>query len=78
MVRSLAELIGHNAFAGRPPQIIAAVLADLMSTLLINHKIPDDLAAQKTLRDEILTEWCATVRQIVALEDDPPATETLQ
>jgi hypothetical protein len=54
------------------------VLAELMSTFLLNHQVPNDLQRQKQIREEILTEWCATVRGLVALETDPPASETLQ
>jgi hypothetical protein len=49
-----------------------------MSTFLLNHQVPNDLQRQAQIREEILTEWCATVRGLVALETDPPASETLQ
>lgn len=78
LVFAMSTTIGNHAFAGKPPQIIAAVLAELMSTFLINHKIPADLARQEALREEILADWCATVRDLVAIDTDPPATETLQ
>jgi hypothetical protein len=77
-VIAMATAIGNQVFAGRPPHIIGAVLAELMSTLLLNHQVPSDRAKQEALREEILTEWCATVRGLVAVQTDPPASETLQ
>jgi hypothetical protein len=77
-VQLMATAIGNHVFAGQAPPIIGAVLAELMSTFLLNHQVPNDLQRQKQIREEILTEWCATVRGLVALETDPPASETLQ
>ena len=77
-VLAVASVIGSNLFAGQRPELISAVLAELMSTFLLNHKIPNDLVRQKALREEMLTEWCATVRDLVAVETDPPASETVQ
>jgi len=72
----MANTIGTGFFAGQSPPIIGAVLAELMSTFLLNHQVPNDLQRQKQIREEILTEWCATVRGLVAVEDNP--SETLQ
>jgi hypothetical protein len=74
----MAAAIGNHVFAGQPPHYIAAVLAELMSTLLLNHRIPDDAKREAELREEILTQWCETVRALVAVQTDPPASETLQ
>jgi hypothetical protein len=74
----MASAIGNQVFAGQNPPVIGAVLAELMSTFLLNHQVPNDLQRQAQIREEILTEWCATVRGLVALETDPPASETLQ
>lgn len=70
LVVAMAALVGQF-FAGREPQIIGAVLAELMSIFLLNHKIPDDQAHQDQLREEILKEWCDTVRQLVAVAEAP-------
>ena len=78
LVFAMSTTIGNHAFAGKPPQIIAAVLAELMSTFLINHKIPSDPKRQAELREEILTFWCETVRALVAVQTAPLASETLQ
>jgi hypothetical protein len=78
MVLKVAAAIGNNLFVGQRPDLIAAVLAELMSNFLLNHRIPNDLARQTQIREEILTEWCATVRDLVAVETDPPISETLQ
>jgi hypothetical protein len=78
LVVAMASAIGNQCFAGQKPPVIGAVLAELMSTFLLNHQVPNDLQRQKQIREEILTEWCATVRGLVALETDPPASETLQ
>jgi hypothetical protein len=74
----MASAIGNQVFAGQQPQIIGAVLAELMSRLLLNHQIPDDLKRETELREEILTMWCETVRALVAVQTAPPASETLQ
>jgi hypothetical protein len=78
LVQAMSTAIGNQVFAGQKPPIIGAVLAELMSTFLLNHQVPNDLQRQAQIREEILTEWCATVRGLVALETDPPASETLQ
>ena len=78
IVLNITAAIGNHFFAGKPPAVISAVLAELMSTFLLNHKIPNDLVRQEELREEILTIFCATVRDLVAVETDPPASETLQ
>ena len=78
LVQKMAAAIGNHVFAGQQPQIIAAVLAELMSILMLNHRIPGDPKRQAELREDILTDWCATVRALVAVETDPPASETMQ
>jgi hypothetical protein len=77
-VIAMATAIGNHVFAGQSPPVIGAVLAELMSTFLLNHQIPSDPKRQAELREEMLTEWCATVRGLVAVQTDPPASETLQ
>jgi hypothetical protein len=77
-VQLMVTAIGNHVFAGQAPPIIGAVLAELMSTFLLNHRIPSDLKRQAALREEMLTDWCATVRDLVAVQTDPPASETLQ
>jgi hypothetical protein len=74
----MVAAIGNQVFAGERPVIIGAVLAELMSTLLLNHRIPNDLKREAKLREEILTQWCETVRTLVAVQTDPQASETLQ
>ena len=71
LVLAMATAIGNQVFAGQPPPVISAVLAELMSTFLLNHQIPSDPAMQEGLREEILSEWCDTVRQLVAAAMDP-------
>ena len=78
MVLNITAAIGNHFFAGQPPAVISAVLAELMSTFLLNHQIPSDPKRQAELREEILTFWCETVRDLVAVQTDPPASETLQ
>jgi|HubBroStandDraft_6_1064221.scaffolds.fasta_scaffold00529_10 hypothetical protein len=77
-VELMVAAIGNHFFAGQQPPVIGAALAELMSIFLLNHQCPSDRAKQKALREEILTDWCAHVRGLVALETDPPASETLQ
>lgn len=67
----MAAIIGNTFFAGQEPGLIGACLAELMSILLLNHKIPDDLAHQERLREEILKQWCDSVRELVAAEEAP-------
>lgn len=71
----MAEFIGYHFFAGREPGVIGAVLAQLMATFLGNHKIPDDLAKQERLREEMLTMWCDTVRELIAADEMEKATK---
>ena len=78
LVLAMATAIGNQVFDGQPPPVISAVLAELMSTFLLNHQIPSDPKRQAELREEILTFWCETVRDLVAVQTDPPASETLQ
>jgi|HubBroStandDraft_6_1064221.scaffolds.fasta_scaffold458879_3 hypothetical protein len=78
LIVAMATAIGNHVFSGQSPPVIGAVLADLMSTFLLNHCVPNDLIRQAQIREEILTEWCVTVRGLVDLETDPPASETLQ
>lgn len=70
LVMSLATAIGNHALSGQDPEIIGAVLAELMATFLLNHKIPADLKAQTALREDILNEHCKTVRELVAVQED--------
>lgn len=76
LVMALSAMVGQ-LFVGRDPQIIGAVLAELMATFLLNHQLPDDLPRQETLRKEILDQWCDVVRQLVAVQE-PVASERLQ
>ena len=54
-------------FTGQEPGVIGSVLADLMATFLCNHKIPADPAHEADLRTKLLTQWCETVWQLVAV-----------
>lgn len=69
LVISMAHAIGNQVFSGQRPEVIGAVLAELMSVFLLNHRIPDDLGRQEQLREEILKDWCDTVRALVAAEE---------
>lgn len=66
---AMAGFIGSRFFAGQDPGVIGACLAELMATLLANHKIPDDRAKQERLREQILKHWCDSVRELVAAEE---------
>ena len=50
-------------------------LADLMATFLCNHKIPADPAHEADLRTNLLTQWCETVWQLVAVNDGRSETK---
>ena len=78
IVLNITAAIGNHFFAGKSPAVISAVLAELMSTFLLNHQIPSDPKRQAELREEILTFWCETVRALVAVQTAPLASETLQ
>lgn len=71
---TLARFFGVY-FVGQEPSLIGTVLADLMSTFLLNHKVPDDLAQQERLREGILRTWCETVRELVAAAEMQGATK---
>jgi len=66
----LAELIGRQCLAGRPAEIQGAVLADLLATWLIGHRVPGDPEAQAAMREELLQLHIATVRKLVVAADD--------
>lgn len=76
LVMAMATAIGNQVFAGRESPIIAAVLAELHATFLLNHQIPDDLQRQVELREDILKQHCETVRHLVAVQE--PIEGTLQ
>lgn len=71
---TMAQFIGMY-FVGQEPGFIGSVLADLMTTFLCSHKIPNDLAEQDKLREEILATWCETVRELVAVAEGKGATK---
>lgn len=76
LARHMAAVIGNRLFVGQDPGVIGDCLAELMSVFLLNHKIPDDLAHQERLREEILKTWCDAVRELVAAQE--ATEETIQ
>lgn len=62
-------------FVGQEPGVIGSALADLMATFLCNHKIPTDPAHEADLRVKLLSQWCETVWQLVAVNDGRGATK---
>ena len=61
MVTELVEAI-RPLLAGRPPEIQAAVLADLLAIWLAGHHVPNDAGATRTMRAELLAMHCSQVR----------------
>jgi len=62
-------------FTGQEPGVIGSALADLMATFLCNHKIPNDPAHEADLRTKLLTQWCETVWQLVAVNEGRSETK---
>ena len=52
------------------PRVIASVLADIMGMFLSSHIVRDNRAATERVRETLLTQWCDTVRELVAIHDD--------
>ena len=55
--------------AGEEPGVIGSVLAELMSAFLVSHVIKTDAAAEANMRTKLLTTWCETVWQLVAVKE---------
>lgn len=53
-------------FSREEPGPIGAALAQLMATLLIGHKIPDDADAEHELRERMFELWIQAVRSMIA------------
>jgi hypothetical protein len=53
--------------AGKPPELQAMVLADLLGTWLAGHFIPGDEDATRKLRAELLASHCVGVRQLTSI-----------
>jgi hypothetical protein len=52
-------------FAGRPPEVVGAALADLMSTLLAGHQGP----GAEDLRAELLARHIGIVLELVPINE---------
>jgi hypothetical protein len=64
MVTELVEAI-RPLLAGRPPEIQAAVLADLLAIWLAGHQVEGDIAATRAVRSELLAQHLCAVRCLV-------------
>jgi hypothetical protein len=53
--------------AGKPPELQAAVLADLLAIWLAGHYVEGDEAATRKMRAELLAEHCVAVRQLTRI-----------
>jgi hypothetical protein len=53
--------------AGRPPEMIGAVLADLLAIWLAGHHVAGDEDATRKLRAELLADHCFAVRQLTEI-----------
>lgn len=56
-------------FAGVNPDIVGAVLADLLATLLAGHIVEGDPTATRQLRKELLQFHIAQVRQLIPINE---------
>lgn len=56
-------------FAGVTPEIVGAVLADLLATLLAGHIVDGDPKATRQLRKEMLQFHIAQVRQLIPINE---------
>jgi hypothetical protein len=64
----LAAFLG-KILGDEEPGVIGSVLADLMSAFLVSHIIKTDAAAEADMRTKLLTTWCETVWQLVAVKE---------
>jgi hypothetical protein len=53
--------------AGQKPEVIAAVLADLMAILLAGHYAEGDENETRKMRAELLAMHCAKVRELTRI-----------
>jgi hypothetical protein len=60
-------------FSGEEPEVIGAAMAELMATFLRSHKIVSDDPPlnEHEMREQILTQWLQTVRDLVLIHDKP-------
>jgi len=56
--------------AGKPPDLVGMVLADLLAQLLAGFVSPDDADRATKVRDDILHWHTITVRELVKVYDD--------
>jgi hypothetical protein len=52
---------------GRPPEMIGAILADLLAIWLAGYHVEDDADATRSLRAELLAMHCRTVGALVPI-----------
>jgi hypothetical protein len=52
-------------FAGKPPEVIGAALADLFATLLAGHFDDRGPAATAELREMLIGNWLETMRKLI-------------
>jgi hypothetical protein len=62
-------------FVGRRPEIVGAVLADLLAMLLAGHVVPGDPKATAALREELLQVHLQQMRPLIPLNEKHPSHE---
>lgn len=63
---AIAHMCGM-VLRGEGPGVQGAALAELMSTFLRGHQIPNDPKGERELREVMLQQWCKTVRELVEI-----------
>jgi hypothetical protein len=63
IVESITPLL-----AGKPPELQAMVLAELLAIWLAGHFIPGDEDATRKLRAELVASHCKAVRQLTSIK----------
>lgn len=67
--RTMEDLVAQikPLLAGRHPEVVSAVLADLVSIWLAGHVAPDSKAATESHRRELLTLFFGLVTELVPI-----------
>jgi hypothetical protein len=57
-------------FAGHPPEVTGAVLADLLAIWLTSHSYPNSRAATRRMCEQLLTMHVTTVRELLVVNEE--------
>jgi hypothetical protein len=64
----------RRVLAGRPPEMQGAILADCLALWLAGHHVEGDADATRKMREELLADHCAAVRQLTSINAEAMGT----